>query len=670
MKKLNNRNLYEIEKERKIRDYILSNNFVPTKQTINFNLNLDLNSSEFIDSDKFIYGNSIRKEYSSANDFFFAKEISSANKFNTIVDTIKNDLICLYNRAVDLDDEIENSFRNFSNKSSKFIDEYKRLELEVNRELISNTNGENFTFGITEYFNNEENVIKSESNAFILDGKVMCRAKKYSVDKQNNYIINTSSRLRNKTGAAGSDINSPNHILKQDGSYYEHVVYTKNQFEIVDFIIDIDLNSALGIDVKVLRLDILNSGGNTLGAIYTSTEIENWEPSFEGFSVLNNGTNLFTINKTKVKYIKLVLTRDAPTSYSDSNYVYSFAIDYFGLLDVEYELGDSTIVCGPYKIFDENNNPVNFSYATIKSGTCCTIPDETSIEFYLSKDKINWEHLSFWEQTNSVVSFGENVSNLFSLMDETSNRFLINSRSVLSQFNLSCLNNEAILNFYIPNDNILNYKKNSAVIKRATRRSKNGGWFVNDRKATCHFFVNNFDGIYVQFYESVIIDNKKVSGKQFLKYGEHKIEISNYKKLTDIEIRENKDEKSVDTLLLNSTSRFCIEGYPYPSSFVGSKKYLGVNDNYGCIMKNTDPVYFVNNKIDKTIYTEIEIPGIGIFFKVNISESDSNWIDETFSINALSLSNISDNKLYIKAILSTKNPNISPKIDLIQVRVI
>jgi hypothetical protein len=218
MKNLNNRTLFEIEKERKIKASLFKNDYTPRKETVRFELNQDLNSQEKIKRDKFLYGNSVREDLQ-VDDFFTSKEISSVSKFNDIVNTVKNDFICNYNRISALDDSLENSFRNFLNKSQKFIDEYKRLELEINRELISNTDGSIFTFGITEYFDNEDKVIQDETDALIIDGKVTCKARKYIVQADTNYILNTSSRLRNKAAVVGSDINSPQHVLKQDGRY-------------------------------------------------------------------------------------------------------------------------------------------------------------------------------------------------------------------------------------------------------------------------------------------------------------------------------------------------------------------------------------------------------------------------------------------------------------------
>ena len=670
MKNLNNRTLFEIEKERKIRMSLLENKYTPRKETIRFELNEDLNSEQ-IYKNKFIYGNSVREDFQVDN-FFSAKETSSISKFNNFVDTLKNDFICNYNRVVSLDDSLEDSFRNFLNKSQKFIDEYKRLELEINRELISNTDGSIFTFGITEYFDNEEKVIKDETNALIIDGKVTCKAKRYIVQSDNNYILNTSSRLRNKAAVVGSDINNPRHILKQDGSYYQHVVYTQGQYEIVDFILDINLNNNLGLDVKVLRLDLLNPGNKTVASVYTASEVDSWEASFEGLTYVNNGTNIFTINKSKVKYIKIVLTKNEADTFIEDNYVYNFTIDYVGLIDMQYEtVEDSTLICGPYEIFDIENKPVNFSYATIKSGTCCVIPENTSIEFYLSKDKLNWEHLSFWDQTNSVASFGESVSDLFSLIDDTSDSFIITNKAKLSEYGLSVSNNEGILNFYVPSENMNFYKTGSAIIKRCTSRSDNGGWFVNGNNAECNFFINNFDGVYLDFKnQSVIIDNTGYTGKVFLSYGEHHIQISNYSNFTREQLNSVSSEEDLDRVLSDNFTRFLIEGFPYNSNFRGQRKYMGVSDNYGCILKNADPVYFVNQKENNKIYTEITIPDVGIFFKLNISETNTLWLGEHFSINALSSKTVSDNKLYIKAILSTNDPNVSPKIDLVQVRVI
>ena len=93
-------------------------------------------------------------------------------------------------------------------------------------------------------------------------------------------------------------------------------------------------------------------------------------------------------------------------SPSNSKNAYIFSLDALEITSDKFERhSTSTLYAGPYEVFDEYNKPVNFSMATIQQGTCCIIPDKTSVSFFLSKDNQNWFPASYNGDSYSVVQF-------------------------------------------------------------------------------------------------------------------------------------------------------------------------------------------------------------------------------------------------------------------------
>ena len=52
--------------------------------------------------------------------------------------------------------------------------------------------------------------------------------------------------------------------------------------------------------------------------------------------------------------------------------------------------------------------------ATMRYGTCCIIPDKTSVDFYLSKDNSSWQKCSFDGQGKEIIQFKDGNQFLFS----------------------------------------------------------------------------------------------------------------------------------------------------------------------------------------------------------------------------------------------------------------
>jgi len=112
--------------------------------------------------------------------------------------------------------------------------------------------------------------------------------------------------------------------------------------------------------------------------------------------------------------------------------------------------------------------------------------------------------------------------------------------------------------------------------------------------------------------------------------------------------------------------KFLIEGFEYNSNFRGAKRYNSLGYQFAGKLKAVSSSKFNSEKSYET-FKIVEHEGSKYFI---ISDEESSARFEEYDIKYKTKTNDSSNKLYIKAVLTTKTSLVSPKIDQIQVRVI
>lgn len=661
MKQLNNRSNQEIQKEKLIREIVEKSSYVPRQAAI----------KSFIgnDSDKSKYTNGISNQLNPV--FFDVEDQLKYEKYNNIFKTVIEDLEHIRYEYKELDNKIEDSYRNYINKTTRYIDQLNKLELEVNRELLLSNNQDAFRYGITEEFTELNYIDQPLTNALIYDGKVMCKPTLFSNDTQNLYDIKIDAKSRSNSIVFQSSLQNSFDIKQLDRTGYQHLVYSNYKSDIIDLIVDLSFPNPK--DINLMRLDLIDTGLNSkiILNVFCMTSSNVFEPIDNNNIYVQNGTSFIQINRESVRNIKLVFTKTSYDEIINLEYLFKFNINYISFTNVKFDtVNESTMIAGPYKIYDADRNPVNFTIATIKGGTCCEIPDATSIDFYLSKDKLNWESVSFTDSSRSVVYFKNTKPEIVSLINYNDGNYISNDSNFISSLNLSLESSQALLNFYIPVEKLLNYTPDSAEIKRHTYSSSNDGWIKDDDTYFTTFFIDELEGRYIDFGpKACTIDSLNRNGKVFLKYGTHTIKTKEYFKILSPEVLNEVELRNKDNLYPYN-HKYLIEGFNYSNNYSGHRIYLGAKENYGYIMKSVSLNYLKNNLNRFDIFSPIIVRDEGLFFIVNSSSSDTNFINEAYEINVLSSDSVFDNNLYIKAILKTNDKNITPKIDSVQVRVI
>lgn len=661
MRQLNNRSNKEIQKEKLIREILEKNSYIPRQATIKSYL--------INDSDKAKYTNGISNKLSPV--FFDVDESLSYKKYNDVFKTAIEDLEHIRYEYKEIDNQIEDSYRNYINKTTRYIDQLNKLELEVNRELLLSNNQDAFRYGVTEEFTDLKFIDQALTNALIYDGKVMCKPTLFQNDNENLYDIKIDSKSRSNSIVFQSALQNAFDIKQLDKTGYQHLVYSNYKNDIIDLIVDLTFPNPK--DLNLMRLDLIDTGLNSkiILNVFCMTSSNVFEPIENNNIYVQNGTSFIQINREAVRNIKLVFTKTTYDEVINLEYLFRFNINYISFTNVKFDtVNESTMICGPYSIFDTDNNPINFSIATIKGGTCCEIPNTTSIDFYLSKDKVNWEPISFTDSNRSIAYFQNTKPEIIELINYEDGNYISNDTAFISSLNLSLSSSQALLNFYIPFSNLVKYIFDSAEIKRHTFSSSNDGWIKTEDKYFTTFFIEELEGRYIDFGPTpCLIDNISRSGKVFLKYGVHTIKTNQYSKIISPEAINEIELKNKDSLY-PFNHKYLIEGFNYSNNYIGHRIYLGAKENYGYMMKPVSLNYLKNNPARFDIFSAVSIQEKGLFFVVNSSVVDTDFINESYEINVLSSDSVFDNNLYIKAILKTDDKNITPKIDSVQVRVI
>ena len=111
---------------------------------------------------------------------------------------------------------------------------------------------------------------------------------------------------------------------------------------------------------------------------------------------LKTSENYIEINRANLREIKIIISKRAYDYIDNKDYAYVFGLDFIGYVENKYKVNQESVAyLGPYEIVDELNNPVNFTLAAVKKGTCCIIPDKTSIDLYVSKDDLEYKKVDF-----------------------------------------------------------------------------------------------------------------------------------------------------------------------------------------------------------------------------------------------------------------------------------
>lgn len=664
-------------KEKIISEFIEDNLRAPTQQEINLLYNNEVANNPNIEKVGLLAGK--------VKTYFSANEVSSRTKYNERIECLSLDEKYLLSSINDKIESLESTFRKNVRKLNGQLSKLKDLERSVNRDLLIHLKEDIFLNGVTESFEDYNKIDFDNSNVAFYNGKVTVGFTKVGSGSFNFEDIQYSVRSRSGEVLSSRTISSFENIKEEDGSFFKVLAESNTKYDHVDFVLDINFKEQSGVDLETIKFTSYTPEKNSKASYqcFVSTDGNSFVEIKESNLRLKSGENFVEVNKKGVKKIKLLLSKFAYDYKQNGNFVYAFSLDYLGFTKNKYKINqDSVLFLGPYEVLNEELEPVKFSMASARGGTCCIIPDETSVDLYLSKDNVSWHKVDFTGRSKEIVQFYESIESavdftLFDLIDRNSrSNFLAEElpESIILQ------PEEKVLNLYIPAENQESFIKDSIEIRRNSLKKDNEkvynasrGWEKKQGFFYTNFEIDQPEGRYVDFgTRSCFVNDRLVTGKVFLTKGVHSFKTSE-ENWYNLELNDEKDVKTSRQLkdidpLYPYNHKYLIEGFTYSKIFRGKKVYLGTKTCFSHKMRFVSKERFLREtKLD--IFTFIEKPE-GIFIKVKVNETRSDSKIEDFEITYRRTLEEDSNLLYIKAVLKTANEDVTPKIDQIQVRVI
>lgn len=609
-----------------------------------------------------------------------AGEESSSKNHEAIKSKLIEDLNYLIKSKENQEARLKSFFKYNSSNLNKSINKLEKLEREVNKNLLLHSAQDPFSYGVVEDFSSYDKINQEKSNAYLLNGRATLGFSFITGSSFEQKNISYDIIYRNKGKVETIEFNSFYNSLKKDGRFFKVVAVSKYKDETVDFVININFEKEKYIDTLSYTTQSIETNSKLQQVCYWSSDGVNFERVFESNIRVQNNDNFIEIKKERVKSIKIILSKQSSDNKYENGWGYIFGLDFIGYMSAEYKINEeSNLYLGPYEILDEKGKAVNFTMATAKGGTCCIIPEKSSIDLYLSKDNENWIKSDFIKEGKSIIQFEESEGkasdqNVFKILDEESESNFV--AETLPE-GLSLKSSERLLNYYIPEENKDKLFLNSIEIKRNILKNNkqevynaSSGWFFESGYYKTNFEVKKIEGIYLDFGESsCFLNERKVSGKVFIPYGKHTFKTSseNWKIIEDESLNSLKELKQKDKLYPYN-HKYLIEGFNYSNSFRGVKKYKGIDKIYSFKMKISSEGSFDRTK-DLNFYTIKEINN-NIYFVVKCNENTGDEKIEDYEISFRKTSENTSNLLYIKAVLKSSDARITPKIDQIQIRVI
>jgi hypothetical protein len=611
----------------------------------------------------------------STGNFIMANNESSREETNKIILETLDRQKKIINSLKAKNQQLIKDFNVFNSRAESSLLELKNIERNVNKDLLLFSKSDEFLYSIVEHFNDERNINKELSTNFsVTNGKLTLG---YSQVGSEDFIDgDVSYSIRHRIGSSFGEERFSNfsNVLRKDNNFYKTTAYSNIENDIVDFIIDVKFKTAREVNEFMFVIEAIEINSKMKFQCYYTKDGVSYDPVFESDSTIKQNENLISVNQKDITGLKIIISKYNADTKVNNRYGYIFAFDYIGLVRKLYRVDkESTIYLGPYQIINEEGTPIYYSMATLKGGTCCIVEEETSIDFYLSKDNVNWFKADYEVIENDIVMFdsiNDNIedSSIFTRINNTEAFFTSNTIE-----GISTRPNEKMINYFI--ENLSRFNLDTLRIKRNSKKAastaigdKFNGWKKAGDSIQCYFIVKETEGRYIDFGpRSCILNGNSVTGKVFLKKGKHHISTSQYKFIDAPELIKNISELRRADALYPYNHKYLIEGFDYSSKYNGEKVYQGLSEVYESELKYVNPARFNALSTEYDVYTLIDNKYLVCRFEnINNIEKEYFEVESKTRVDGASTSNL----LYIKAVLKSVNQNITPKIDQIQVRVI
>lgn len=666
-------NAYKLAlKRRVVQKFIKDNSRAPNEVELRLLLESEYAAYPNLDSVGIIGYTSTRPQF---------REVSSVEKETSNREALYDDMSTLSARLENLSKVLEDSFRGFYAVSRQTFEELDQLEDRADTLLLVNGDTDVFVAGISEDLHGQDHIDWTKTTAQIENGYCTLDRTGYTPIDLNSVDLNFSL-ISEKGVLSSSPVSGIDSIRRQDGDIWQYMANTTYAQGRVSLVIQASLPkpSYVG-DLRLYLAPIAGTAPLTASVFYSidGGSFATLEPAEQ---VLSQQENQWSVGKEGVQKIQIVLSKKAADSKTPtgSQHIYAWMIDALQIFTDTYRKNSvSELYAGPYEIKDATGNAVTFTKAKLHA--CTVEPLGTSTDFFLSTDNTNWLPVSHDGLAPDYVTFGSGSRTGHTAVFDGGlvNEALVENPGILDLDFLS----EACLNMYIPAASIdkvplrgISLRRNS--VGSTSPSTLNGaapGWsqVADGGKLRTTILIDALEGRYIDFGpRSINVDGVDMSGKVLLTSGKHVLLVaSDSWSAVPSGLGTAEALREADSLYPYN-HRLLIEGYTYSSVFQGERVYNGVSLYYGYEQEYMSPEIFDQLTMDSPrywkSYTHVDTD-IGRFLKVKVDKSDSSWSSEQY-VSDWIVQSQTDNKLYVRAVLSSSETSQTPTIDSYKVTVI
>jgi hypothetical protein len=453
-----------------------------------------------------------------------------------------------------------------------------------------------------------------------------------------------------------------------------------------------------------LLISAASAGAQTVATIQYSENNYTWEKIPAVSNILSGIDNfVFRFPKTKMKAVKILLSKASPDEFKDGIPSYEFGLQQIKFFNEQYLATDSQ--GAEYVLYSENRipilsgSPVLFGRASLE--VCEEVPDGTDIRYelraYDGSSYTDWvpvSPLSRGEGGAAVVDFSapasyssdELTTSYDSSLDiESLNIYRLDGDSDLAYRFLSP--DDTVANFYMAYDseylsNLVFLRnisyldgKYPAVDKDLKVGDVECGWGLEgDNIYYCQFEVKNPDGLLIDLGKTqASVDGKRVSGLVRIKSGWHKFSTSraNWYPLNSSLFSSaptTEAELKAGDILYPYNHKYLIEGYNYPANFSGGDKpYIGADSCCQYLGTRIGAQQMGSYGLDLSVYA-LDTIGSNTCVLLKIDSSRAGYINERVRLRFDRRFGTYES-IQLKATLSTSNAVVTPVLAYYRVRV-
>lgn len=573
--KMQSKNFKDLSKRKLIKDYINENKFVP-----NYRYLEEYSNDE---KDLLSFGEEELK---------YRFQESSKSKYLNFEDRALEELALEKRMQEDIIEKNSLVKKNSLSTLKKLKAELLSLEKELNEKLLDQDVYDEFSFVFVENFNNSNMIdtAKTLEGCEIKESFISLKETSNTKIKIDNLIESYSATgyVREGSLVSSYSLNDLNASLKSEDRY-QHIVLSNSNKS--DYYLEIDLNFKNKISIDYFNINFSkNSTGVYICKIYYLDESGEYKLTSDKEKQVFEGENLFEINNSNVKKIKIIASCSENNLRRGDNWGFLFSLGAFEICKKKY-LPKGTYYSKEISVIDREENPIDFSFARIKEAGCSTLYEGTSVSFAGSKDGVNW----ITANEDGKINFDKNYDGTERVLEDPLKNDVVLLNNGLAKTNAYIKENENLTKIY------------------------RGVGSYNESDGNKIFFVKVEAGT-LRFEDSVIINGVEYIEGLSLNAGVYEVSLSS--DLEDLyeEIKEN-------FLTWKTTA-------------------LKTNNKY---IEDLNSFYVESNQA---------------YFLVDPALQEH---EELLFENSLISSN---NKLFIKATLSTNDTAFTPIIDDIRVRVI